>query len=84
MAKAKPGEFSLHLDIGIFDAVSLKNDPVESKVLDELKNDLLRQGKFPEPKQGKICWNSICSFIMYLESIGLINDMKREQGEELH
>ena len=84
MAKAKPSEFSLHLDIGIFDCVSLRNDKTESAVLDELKNDLLRQGKFPEPKPGKICWNSIAAFLMYLESVMVINDMTREQGEELH
>lgn len=84
MSKAKPGEFALHLDLGIFDLVSLRNDKIESAVLDELKNDLLRQGKFTEPKQGKICWNSVAAFLMYLESVMMINDMNREQGEELH
>lgn len=82
--RAKAGEYSLHLNLGIFDLVSLRDDKIEGQVLNELKNDLLRQGKFPEPKQGQICWNSIAAFVVYIESVALINDLKREQTEELH
>lgn len=78
MAKAKEGEFSLETPVGIFDVVSISKDLEELEILSILKNDCLKDGKFPEPKPGKICLNSICAFIIYCTSICEILDMNTD------
>lgn len=84
MSRAKPGEYCLELDLGKFDLVSLRDDTTESQVLDELKAELIREGKFPEQRSSKICWASLAALIMYIESIAYINDCHRDETEPLH
>ena len=84
MAKAKPGDFSLKISTGVYDLVSLRNDKTESAVLDELKNDCLRHGNFPEPKPGRICYNSIAAFLIYVQSTSMIAETEKPEDAHWH
>lgn len=69
MAKAKEGSYSIETSAGLFDLVEISKDPKEMDVLSLLKNDLLKEGQFAAPKQGRVCLASIGAFIIYVSSL---------------
>lgn len=78
MAKAKEGQYKIETPHGLFDLVNISKDAKETEVLSILKNDLLKEGHFLAPKNGKICYASIAAFIMYIDSICAILDTSND------
>lgn len=80
MAKAKEGTYAIETEYGIFDVVAISKDKKEFEVLSILKNDLLKECQFSQPKQGEICLASIAAFIIYLDSVCAILDKTNESN----
>ncbi len=78
--KPEQGEYAIITPQGVFDLVEIAKDKKEMAVLSELKEELLRHGKFREYGKSKICLASIAAFIMYMSSICEILENDNESG----
>lgn len=78
--KAESGEFVIETDHGIFDLLEISKDKKDLAVLSEIKEGLIREGKFPQAKTGKICLSSIAAYIIYISSVCEILDNENDSG----
>lgn len=78
--KAESGEFAIETKHGVFDVVEISKDKKDLAVLSEVKEGLIREGKFPQAKTGKICLASIAAYIIYISSVCEILDHENDSG----
>lgn len=82
--KAKEGEFSIELDVGIIDLVNILKDEIENRVLSDLKSEFEASGKFPKCKPGQFDYNSAAALLVYIESMAFAGDTTRADDEMIH
>jgi hypothetical protein len=78
--KAEGGEYAIQTEHGVFDLHEISKDKKDLEILSTLKEEIIREGKFPGPKSGKICLASIAAYIVYISSICEMLDNENDSG----
>jgi hypothetical protein len=83
--KLKKGEYTIDTPLGEIDLFDLVKNKDELGYIEKVKETLVTEGLYPEAKQGQLCVNSICAFIIYLDELSiLIDDSDPKKTDQVH
>jgi len=83
--KLKKGDYTIDTPVGEIDIFELIKNKDELDYIRKVKESLVSEGLYPEPRQGQLCINSICAFIIYLNELSiLLDDSNPKSKDNVH